>query len=146
MLLNVPAIEMRLSKLEQYISELKRQQGQDRETFVRDFRAQLIVERAFQAAIECCIDTASHVISVYGLERPEEQRDVFSVLGRAGYFDEKYVQAMSAMVSFRNRLVHLYWDIDPGRLYQYLREDVALLEQYRDWLLQLIELARGERT
>ncbi|MFP3870625.1 MAG: type VII toxin-antitoxin system HepT family RNase toxin [Syntrophobacteria bacterium] len=121
---------------------MKRQQEQNRETFVRDFRSQLIVERAFQAAIECCIDTASHVISVYGLERPEEQRDLFLILGRAGYFDEEYVQAMSAMVSFRNRLVHLYWDVDPGRLYQYLQEDLGLLERFRDWLLQLIEVAR----
>ena len=69
MSLNVPSIERRLRKLEQYIAELKRQQKQNRETFTRDFAAQLAVERAFQAAIECCIDTANHVISVYGLER-----------------------------------------------------------------------------
>jgi len=144
MVLNVPSIERRLSKLEQYIAELKRQQEQGCEAFVRDFAAQLVVERAFQAAIECCIDTANHVISVYGLERPEEQRDVFLILERAGYFEPEYVQAMTAMVSFRNRLVHLYWDIDPERLYQYLQEDVGLLEQFRDWLLQLVEIAREE--
>ena len=135
-----------MSKLEQYIAQLKRQQTQSRETFLRDFPAQLVVERAFQAAIECCIDTANHVISAYGLERPEEQRDVFLILGRAGYFEPEYVQAMAAMVSFRNRLVHLYWDIDPERLYQYLQEDVGLLERFRDWLLQLVEIARGETS
>lgn len=43
------------------------------------------------------------MISAYELERPEEQRDVFLILGRAGYFGPEYVQAMTAMVSFRKR-------------------------------------------
>jgi len=141
--LNVPSIERRLSKLEQYIAELKRQQKQGLDTFTHDFVAQLVVERAFQAAIECCVDTANHVISAYDLERPEEQRDVFLILGRAGYFEPAYAEVMTTLVSFRNRLVHLYWDIDIERLYQYLQEDVGLLEQFRDWLLQLIEIERG---
>ena len=142
--LNLPGLERRLSKLEQYIAELRRQQKQSFETFAADFGVQLIVERAFQAAIESCIDTANHVISVYGLKRPEEQRDVFLILGQAGYFESAYVESMMAMVSFRNRLVHLYWDIDPKRLYQYLQEDVDLLEQFSDWVLQLIEIERGD--
>jgi uncharacterized protein YutE (UPF0331/DUF86 family) len=45
---------------------------------------------------------------------------------------------MMAMIGLRNRLVHLYWDIDVEKLYQYLQEDVALLHQFRDFTLQIL--------
>ena len=42
------------------------------------------------------------------------------------------------MVGFRNRLVHLYWDVDVERLYQYLQKDVTILRQYRDFVLRIL--------
>jgi uncharacterized protein YutE (UPF0331/DUF86 family) len=104
----------------------------------------LAVERAFQAAVESCIDIASHIVSVYRLGQPQENRDVFQFLTDAGYFDEGFGQAMIAMVGFRNRLVHLYWDVDVEKLYQYLQEDVALLHQFRDFTLQILDVETSE--
>ncbi len=139
MKLNVASIKTRLQKLEQYIAELKKQQSLTLKQFERDFTVQLAVERAFQAATECCTDIGNHIISVYGLERPEVQRDVFLILARMGYLDDEYAQRMSEMVSFRNLIVHIYWSIDVQRLYRYLHEDVALFEKFRTFALQIIE-------
>jgi uncharacterized protein YutE (UPF0331/DUF86 family) len=63
-----------------------------------------------------CTDIGNHIISVYGLERPEAQRDVFLILARTGYLDDEYAQRMSEMVSFRNLIVHIYWTGDVQRL------------------------------
>ncbi|MEW6233012.1 MAG: DUF86 domain-containing protein [Chloroflexota bacterium] len=139
MKLNVASIKTRSQKLEQYIAELKKQQTLSFEQFERDFTVQLAVERAFQAATECCTDIGNHVISVYGLERPEEQRDVFLILAKTGYLDDEYARQMGEMVSFRNRIVHIYWGIDVRRLYRYLQEDVPLFEKFRNFALQIIE-------
>jgi uncharacterized protein YutE (UPF0331/DUF86 family) len=139
MKLNVASIKTRLQKLEQYIAELKKQQTLSFEQFEQDLTVQLAVERAFQAATECCTDIGNHIISVYGLDRPEEQRDVFRILAKTGYLDDEYAQQMSEMVSFRNRIVHIYWDIDLQRLHRYLHEDVPLFERFRTFALQIIE-------
>ena len=45
---------------------------------------------------------------------------------------------MMALVGFRNRLVHLYWDVDVEKLYRYLQEDVAVLRRFRDFTLQIL--------
>jgi uncharacterized protein YutE (UPF0331/DUF86 family) len=124
MKLNVNSIKQRLRRLDLYISELEKQQQTAFETFKSDVTGQLAVERAFQAAIEACIDMASHIVSVYELGKAEESRDVFRFLAAAGYLEQDFAASMMAMVSFRNRLVHLYWDIDVERLYRFLREDV----------------------
>jgi len=138
MKLNVSSMRQRLRKLEEYISELEKQQPITLETFRNDFTRQLAVERAFQAAIESCTDIAAHIVSVYQLGHPQESRYVFRFLIEAGYLDEDFGQAMMAMVGFRNRLVHLYWDVDVERLYQYLQEDVPILRHYRDLVLQIL--------
>jgi uncharacterized protein YutE (UPF0331/DUF86 family) len=127
-----------LQKLEQYIDELEKQQSITVEAFRSDFTRQLAVERAFQAAIEGCVDVAAHIVSVYQLGHPNESRDVFKFLIEAGYLEQDFGQAMMAMIGLRNRLVHLYWDIDVEKLYQYLQEDVALLRQFRDFTLQIL--------
>jgi len=139
MRLNVASTKTRLQKLELYIGELKKQQALGIEQFERDFTVQLAVERAFQAAIECCVDTGNHLVSVYGLGRPEEQRDIFSILAKAGYLEDEYARQMAEMVSFRNRIVRIYWAIDVRRLYRYLQEDVSLLERFRMFTLQILE-------
>ena len=108
------------------------------ETFKSDFTRQLAVERAFQAAIESCTDIAAHIVSVYQLGHPQENRDVYQFLIDAGYFDQTFGETMMAMVGFRNRLVHLYWDVDVEKLYQYLQEDVSLFNQFRDFTLQIL--------
>jgi uncharacterized protein YutE (UPF0331/DUF86 family) len=96
------------------------------------------VERAFQAAIEGCTDIAAHIVSVYQLGHPQESRDVFRFLVEAGYLEQSFGQEMMALVGFRNRLVHLYWDIDVEKLFQYLQDDVARLHQFRDFTMQII--------
>lgn len=138
MKLNVSSMRQRLQKLEQYISELEKQQPITLEKFKTDFTRQLAVERAFQAAIESCTDIAAHLVSVYQLGHPQESRDVYQFLIDTGYLDRPFGEAMMAMVGFRNRLVHLYWDVDVEKLYQYLQEDVKLLHQFRDFTLQII--------
>lgn len=43
-----------------------------------------------------------------------------------------------AKVGFRNRIVHLYWDIDVERLHQYFQDDVPLLRRFHDFTVQVL--------
>jgi len=138
MSLNASSIRERLRALEQYIAELEKQQRITLQTLRNSFTRRLAVERAFQAAIECCIDIAAHIVSVYRLGELEESRDVFRLLVEAGYLDASLGESMMEMVAFRNRLVHLYWRIDVELLYEYLQQDVSLLQKFRDFTLQIL--------
>ena len=63
---------------------------------------------------------------------------MYRFLIEAGYLHESFGEAMMGMVGFRNRIVHLYWDVDVDRLYQYLQQDVPLLGRFRDFALQVL--------
>lgn len=75
----------------------------------------------FIVAIEACIDMCNHLISRNELRVPEDYADTFRVMMDAGAFDSLFVDNLMKMAKFRNRLVHLYWEVDDKTVYQILQ-------------------------
>jgi uncharacterized protein YutE (UPF0331/DUF86 family) len=72
-------------------------------------------------AIEGAVDLCSHIISKNGLRTPEDYADTFRVMEEGGVFDAKFTDSLTQMARFRNRLVHIYWDIDNTELYRIIQ-------------------------
>jgi uncharacterized protein YutE (UPF0331/DUF86 family) len=83
-------------------------------------------------AIECCVDVANHIIASENLRFPKDNADSFRVLVEHGILDGSMQDPLAAMARFRNRLVHLYWDIEDARVYEYLRLSLEDLERFAD--------------
>ena len=75
----------------------------------------------FIVAIESCIDISNHIISRNGYRVPEDYGDTFRVMGEVGAIDQDFTEELTSMAKFRNRLVHLYWEIDDRQLYEILQ-------------------------
>jgi uncharacterized protein YutE (UPF0331/DUF86 family) len=74
----------------------------------------------FIVAIESCIDMCNHIISRNGYRVPEDYGDTFKVMSEEGAFDTEFAVELVKMAKFRNRLVHLYWEIDDKMIYKIL--------------------------
>ena len=85
-------------------------------------------------AIEGLVDLCNHVVAKNGFRTPEDYADTFKVMEEKGAFDPTFTRSLIQMVRFRNRLVHIYWDIDDSELYRILQtrlEDVRrFLREY----------------
>ena len=79
-----------------------------------DDREQSYIERLLQIAIQAALQAGAHVISDQKLGEPPTQRQVFEILGRAGWLAPDLAERLAKMVSFRNILVHDYEDVDLG--------------------------------
>lgn len=75
----------------------------------------------FIVAIESCIDLCNHVISKNGYRLPEDYADTFAVMHEAGVFEKQFADDLRSMAKFRNRLVHLYWEVDDRKLHAILK-------------------------
>ena len=70
---------------------------------------------------------------------PRDNADSFAVLVEHGILAADSRETLAAMARFRNRLVHLYWEIEDARVHQYLQEGLGDLEGFgeaiarRDW-------------
>ena len=66
------------------------------------------------------------------VDTPETYADIFIGMKRIGVVDDVFCERLVKMAKFRNRLVHLYWEIDKETLYGFIQDnldDFKLFEQ-----------------
>ena len=77
-----------------------------------------------QVSIEACLDVANHIIASERLRAPKDYADSFSVLNETGFISTELCRKLRQMAKFRNRLVHLYSEIDNNYIYGFIRNDL----------------------
>lgn len=65
-----------------------------------------------QRACEAAIDAAMHLVRTRKLGIPQESRDAFEMLYKAGMIDRHLCDCLMAMVGFRNIAVHDYRNLN----------------------------------
>ncbi|MGB9811838.1 MAG: type VII toxin-antitoxin system HepT family RNase toxin [Dictyoglomus turgidum] len=66
----------------------------------------------FIVAIESAIDICNHTISRNGLRPPKDYSDTLRVLFENGFWEKEFFENLVNMAKLRNRLVHIYCEID----------------------------------
>jgi uncharacterized protein YutE (UPF0331/DUF86 family) len=105
-----------------------------REDYAGDPRRldQRVVEHAIvlnlQRACEAAIDAAMHLVAVRRLGLPQDSRDAFSLLEKAGVLDVEVADRMRRMVGFRNIAIHEYQKLSRLILEAILRERLVDFE------------------
>jgi uncharacterized protein YutE (UPF0331/DUF86 family) len=61
------------------------------------------------------------LISKRGFRAPEDYGDTFKVLADANVIKKEFALELSKMARFRNRLVHLYWDVDISEVWKIIQ-------------------------
>jgi len=123
-------VSQQLKFLEDEIRNLESKKDIDIEVYLSSKETQYFVERAFQRAIEACINIGNHVISRKELGSPGSFSDVFKILGREGVIPLELSETFIYIARFRNKLVHLYWKIDPKEVFKYLQNNISDLEAF----------------
>lgn len=121
-----------VSELRKSISRLQSLSKLDQEEFLYDPDKIGSAKYHFIVAIEACIDMCNHIISRNGYRVPEDYGDTFKVMGEVGAFDENFSEELRNMAKFRNRLVHLYWEIDDSQLYDILQSRLDDFKRFLD--------------
>jgi uncharacterized protein YutE (UPF0331/DUF86 family) len=114
-------LDQMLTSLKSYAAVLKRLSSTPRSEFLTDHDKIGNAKYHFVIAIESCIDIANHVIASEAYRIPKSNADSFAVLIEEGILPEDRGNSYQAMAQFRNRLVHLYWNVEDERVYEYLQ-------------------------
>ena len=129
-------IKEHLKHLNRYYLHLRDIKNIPFSTFDENALYHAAAERYLQLAIESCLNIGNRLISLYQFQfpvrTPETYADIFRELHRIGAIDESLTQRLVQMTKFRNRLVHLYWELDKAEVYKIIQEsleDVKLFEK-----------------
>ena len=114
-----------LSQLDEYVGALRTLGALDVDRYLEErFAGRYLV----LAAAQVVIDVANHVISSEGWRVPADFRDGFTVLEEHDVLDAELAERLRALAGLRNRLVHLYADVDDTRVHHALAQGVVDLE------------------
>jgi len=131
-----------LKLLDRYIQYLDHIAKADKEKLASDFVLRGSAERYLQLAIESCINIGNRMLSLLQdnapVKSPETYSDIFHELARHAVIPMDFLDTILNMVRFRNRIVHMYWDIDPAQLHDILRQHLGDFNTYREHVMAFI--------
>lgn len=120
--------------LDSYLDQLRQLAKLPRVELVNDPIKLGAAKYYLQIAIECCVDVANHVIARQGFRAPESYADSFTVLAENGVIEQDFVPTMLKMVRMRNRLVHLYWEVNANILYDTLQNNLGDFDRFKAYI------------
>ena len=109
------------------LEELKQVERHD---FLNNFTCFDSSKYNFIVLIEAMIDICNHIISRQGFEIPDSSADSIKILVKNNILSEEYQATFVAMVKFRNRIVHLYHDVDNEEVYEILQKNLDDVDNF----------------
>ena len=135
-----------LGRLRGYLEQMCILAALPKDAFLQDFSRVAGAKYLLQIAIECCLDIAHHIVAEEGYRPPSDYYDTFRILWENGIVPEAFLPTLRKMVGFRNRLVHLYWEVDDATVYRILQENLGDFETYIGYILDFVRKGRGDRN
>jgi len=132
-------ISQQLNFLKQELNHLDSKKNISLKEYISNKEVQYFIERAFQRAIEACINIGNHIIARRNLGSPGSFSDVFKILGRNGVISPELSKKFVNIARFRNKLVHLYWEIDPEEVYKYLQNNTEDLNEFYNKIVEILD-------
>lgn len=123
-MVSVEKIADKLRRLDEFLSILEGMRGISIEDFLKD---KIVIGSAkyyLQVSIECCLDIANHIIAAERYRAPKDYADSFGILEEQGIVGPDFSLKLRQMAKFRNRLVHLYGEIDDAYVHSFIHKDL----------------------
>ncbi len=121
MSLNADLVRSRSADIDESVARLERFRTLSREAFLADQDARDVACYRLLVAIEAALSLCYHVAAKRLAKVPEEYARCFSLLQDAGLVAPELGARLQTMARFRNLLVHVYWKVDYGRVYDVIQ-------------------------
>lgn len=97
-------------------------------------------------AIEGVVDLCHHLIARRGFRTPEDYSDTLRVMQEERVIEEEFASTLIQIVRFRNRLVHIYWDVDVKEIYRILQTRLEDIHRFLREFAVFLDRAKNLRS
>ncbi len=145
-MVDVKKVTTLIDRVRAYILKLQGFQSLSEAKFLADWLHADSAQLNLQYAIEACLDLSNHLIARLGLRAPKDYADNFRVLAENGIVSETFLPTLIKMAKMRNRLVHLYWEVDKKEIYQVLQNHLVDFETFAQSVLDYLEKHNSSKS
>ena len=138
-MVNLKKIQGILSRLRTYLEKLRTLAEHQREDFINDFTKVESAKHLLQVSIESCLNISQHIIASERFRSPENYAESFEILAENRVIPEEFLPTLQKMVRFRNRLVHLYWEVDEATIYDILENELGDFVRFMNYIVKFLD-------
>ena len=128
--LDAESIRSKIARIRKNLVELKKLGKLPFKKYQSDILNTSTAERLIHVTIEAMLDIGSHIIASESLGDPSEYREIFILLTKNGILPKQKEKNFLDLAGLRNRIVHLYEDIDHKLLHKALRTELDDMELF----------------
>lgn len=130
MTLRPEVVHERLRKLREILRNLEKVKAVPREDFVASFEHYWLGERGLHLAAEAVFDIGNHLLAGHFNVHPADYEDVLDRLAQQRVVSPDLRERLRGLGGFRNVLVHAYLEIDEGRVYESLKNELSTFDAF----------------
>lgn len=123
-------VKQKLIFIEQNLDKLERLRKLPESEFLSDFRNVDSAKYLIQVCIEAMLDIASHITARNRWGNPQTNKEYFKILAEKNIIDPQNIDTYFTMAKFRNRIVHMYFDINNEMIYKILLENTDDIRKF----------------
>ena len=131
-------IDQKLLFMNTCLNKLKKLRTFDKDEFIDDFTKVDSAKYLLQVSIEAMLDISSHLIARNRWGKPKDNKEHFEILSDKGIIDNKDVLIYFNMAKFRNRIVHMYFNISDEMIYDIVQNNIGDFERFIGNIVSII--------
>ncbi len=137
--INNEKVSQRVADVAKAYNELKKYEAMDEKKFLANQDNFPLACYWLRLGIEAILTIATHILS----RLPQNGKDkdytqVLTSLGDYGVIPQDFATKIRGMAGYRNRLVHLYWEVKPEELLNIIKEDLGDFEEFIKYIKEFI--------
>ena len=132
-------IRSKLDIIPENLRKLELFRAMEYDEFKSDFRNIDSALHRLQTSIQALVDIGGYIVASLGLRTPSTSGEIIEILVENGFINPALRDRYISMTQFRNRIVHLYDDIDRKVLFRLLQEESADIRELYRTLVMIIE-------
>lgn len=132
-------IRSKLDIIPENLRKLELFRAMEYDEFQSDFRNIDSALHRLQTSIQALVDIGGYIVASLGLRTPSTSGEIIEILVENGFINPALRDRYISMTQFRNRIVHLYDDIDRKVLFRLLQEESADIRELYRTLVMIIE-------
>ncbi len=125
-------VSAKIRLIKENLTKLDKLKMVPEEVFKADFEKYDSAKYSLQTSIEAMVDICNHIISRKCLSMPKTKADSFIILCQNNILSPDMQGTYTAMARFRNRVVHLYDEVDTADVYQFVNEGISDFNRFID--------------
>ena len=129
-MVKIEIIHSKFKSINETLEILRPYQKLSLQDFLRNKDSQFTVQYALLTAIQALLDVGNHILADRNIRNVADYRDIIVKLGQEKIMPPSFIESISDMAGFRNRLIHEYQDVDPQKVYGFLKERLGDFEEF----------------